>query len=87
MLEGLRTRNPTYDEMAPWFAELVKETTALNERYVRWGAVQSIKFSQVDPFGGDTYTVRQEGGFSTWTIWLDSNGIIQDADNYRMTSE
>jgi bla regulator protein blaR1 len=84
LLDGLRTRNPNYDEMAPWFAELVKETTALNEPYVRWGAVQSITFSQVDPFGGDTYTVRQEGGFSTWTIWLDSNGVIQDAQNYRM---
>lgn len=86
LLDGLRTRTPNYDEMAPWFAELVgnKQTTALNEVYVRWGAVQSITFSQVDPFGGDTYTVRQEGGFSTWTIWLDSNGVIQDADNHRM---
>ena len=85
LLEGLRTRNPNYDEMAPWFADLVKQTTAFNEVYVRWGAVQSVTFSHVDVFGGDDYIVRQEGGFSTWMIWLDSNGTIQDADNYRMS--
>jgi hypothetical protein len=85
LLDGLRTRKPNYDEMAPWFADLVKETTALNGPYIRWGAVQSIKFSAVDAFGRDAYIVRQEGGFSTWTIWLDSNGVIQDADNYRMS--
>jgi bla regulator protein blaR1 len=85
LLEGLRTRRPNYDEMAPWFAELVKETTALNEPYARWGAVQSITFSHVDEYGGDDYIVRQEGGSSNWAIWLDSNGVIQDAANYRMS--
>jgi bla regulator protein blaR1 len=84
-LDGLRVRKPDYDEMAPWLAELVKEATPLNEPYVRWGAVQSITFTRVDGFGGDEYIVRQEGGFSTWTIWLDSAGIIQDVDNYRMS--
>jgi hypothetical protein len=59
--------------------------TALNEPHVRCGAVQSIKFTNVDPFGGDECLVQQEGGFSTWTIWLESNGVIQDAANYRMT--
>ena len=82
---GLITHKPDYDEMAPWLAELVKETTALNESYVRWGAVQSITFTRVDGMGGDEYIVRQEGGLSTWTIWLDSTGIIQDVDNYRMS--
>src|SRR5450631_387544 len=85
LLDGLRMRKPDYDEMAPWLAELVKESAPLNEPYVRWGAVQSITFTHVDGFGGDEYIVRQEGGFSTWTIWLDSTGIIQDVDNYRMS--
>ncbi len=85
-LDGLRVHNPNYDEMAPWLAELVKETTALNEPYVRWGAVQSITFTRVDGFGGDEYLVRQVGGFSTWNIWLDSIGIIQDITNYRMSN-
>jgi hypothetical protein len=47
--------------------------------------VQSITFSHVNSFGGDAYIVRQEGGSSTWIIWLDSNGVIEDADNYRMS--
>jgi beta-lactamase regulating signal transducer with metallopeptidase domain len=83
LLDGLRTHKPNYDEMAPWFADLVKATAAFNEVYARWGAVQSITFSHVDVSGGDVYDVVQEGGYSRWNIWLDSNGIIQDADNYR----
>ena len=33
----------------------------------------------VDEAGGDVYEVGQEGGFSTWTINLNSNGLIEDA--------
>ena len=83
LVDSVRAGKPNYDEMASWFAELVKRTMSFNEVYARWGAVQSIKFSHVDVNGGDVYVVRQEGGFSTWTIWLDSNGLIEDADNYR----
>jgi bla regulator protein blaR1 len=83
LIDGVRAGKPNYDEMASWFAELVRQTTAFNEVYARWGAVRSIKFSHVDVSGGDVYDVRQEGGFSRWTIWLDSNSVIQDADNYR----
>lgn len=82
LFDGVRTREPNYDEMAPWLAQLFKQVTAFNEVYVRRGAVQSIKFIHVDQYGGDTYEVRQEGGISMWTVWVDSNGLIQDADNY-----
>jgi hypothetical protein len=83
LIDGVRAGKPNYDEMASWYAELVQQTMSLNEVYARWGAVQSISFTHVDLYGGDVYVVRQEGGFSTWTIWLDANGVIQDADNYR----
>jgi bla regulator protein BlaR1 len=81
LLRGPITRKPNYEEMAPWFAELVKETTYYNEEYVRRGAVLSVDFDHVDMLGGDMYRVRQEGGFSSWIVWLNSNGVIEDADN------
>ncbi len=84
MIDGVRAGKPNYDEMAPWFAELVKQTLYIYApTYARWGAVQSIEFRHVDMNGGDVYEVRQEHGISTWTIFLDSNGHIEDADNYR----
>jgi hypothetical protein len=81
LLQGLITRKPNYEEMAPWFAELVKETTYYNEEYVGRGAILSVDFDHVDMLGGDMYRVRQEGGFSSWIVWLNSNGVIEDADN------
>ena len=83
LLDDMRTRNPSYDEVAPWFAELLKQTQYLNQEYVRWGVVKFIDFRGVDPNGGDVYEVHQQGGFSTWIVWLASNGIIEDADNHR----
>lgn len=83
LVEGISKRKPNYNEMAPWFAELVKETSYYNEPYVRWGAVLSVEFTDVDLDGGDDYIVRQERGVSTWGIWLDSSGVIVDAQNYR----
>lgn len=81
LIDGLRSGKPNYDEMAPWFAELVRETLGFNRVYERRGAVQSIEFRHVDLFGSDVYEVRQEGGLSQWAIFLDSNGLIEDADN------
>jgi len=87
LIEGIRTRRPNYDEMAAWFAELVKETTSFNEVYVRRGIVRSIEFRKVDAAGYDTYEVHQEGGISLWTISMGSNGLIEDAcnDNLELT--
>jgi hypothetical protein len=83
LIEGIRSRNPNYSELAPWFAELVKETASLNETYVQWSAVQSIDFRGVDRSGYDIYEVHQEGGTSTWSVSVGPNGRIEDADNYR----
>jgi bla regulator protein BlaR1 len=83
LIDEVRADKLNRDEVASWFAELTRQTRAFNEVYARWGAVQSIRFSHVDVNGGDVYDVRQEGGFSRWTIWLDSNGVIQDALNFR----
>jgi bla regulator protein BlaR1 len=84
MIDGVRAGKPNYDEMAPWFADLVKPTLYLYAPiYARWGAVQSVEFLRVDTYGEDVYEVRQEGGISTWTIFLDSNGLIADAQNAR----
>ncbi len=81
VLEGLRADKPNYDEMAPWFAELVRQTRPWNIPYTRMGAVKFIEFRGVNPRGGDVYEVHLEGGIATWIMWLDSNGRIEDADN------
>jgi bla regulator protein blaR1 len=83
LLDDMRTPNPSYDEVAPWFAELLKQTQNLNQDYVRWGVVKSIEFRGVEQNGGDLYEVHQQGGFSNWIVWLTPNGIIEDADNHR----
>jgi hypothetical protein len=46
------------------------------------GAVQSIEFRGVNLSGGDVYEVHLDGGVATWIMWLDSNGRIEDADNW-----
>ena len=83
MIDALRTGQPNYDEMTPWLAKMVKEILAdLQQPYVRWGAVQSIKFTRVDMTGGDVYDVRQDHGRSEWMIYLNASGTIEDTLNY-----
>jgi len=84
VIDGLHADKPNYEEMVPWFAELARRAQGLsfNKPYVQMGAVQSIEFRGVEFGGGDVYEVRQEGGTSTWVIWLDSNGLIEDALNW-----
>jgi beta-lactamase regulating signal transducer with metallopeptidase domain len=84
VIDGLHADKPNYEEMVPWFAELCRQTQGLGlqKPYVQMGAVQSIEFRGVEFNGGDVYEVRQEGGTSTWAIWLDSNGLIEDALNW-----
>jgi bla regulator protein BlaR1 len=82
MIDGVRAGKPIYDEMTPWYAELTRQALYIcAPTYTRRGAVQSIEFRHVDMNGGDVYEVRQERGISTWTIFLDSNGLIEDVDN------
>jgi bla regulator protein blaR1 len=82
LVDGIFKGKPNYDQMAPWYAELVREgSPATRLIYGKRGAVRSIEFRHVDQNGGDVYEVRQEGGVSWWTIFLDSNGLIEDADD------
>jgi bla regulator protein blaR1 len=81
-IDGVLAGKPDYDDMTPWFAELVREGGALTHSiYAKRGAVSSIKFLHVDDTGGDVYEVHQEAGFSRWTVNLNSNGLIEDADD------
>jgi bla regulator protein blaR1 len=82
LIAGVLAGKPDYDQMAPWYAGLAKQTVHLNRRFTRMGAVQSIAFRGVNTLGDDVYEVHQEGGISTWMIALDSNGRIEDADSY-----
>ena len=81
-IDGVLAGKPDYDEMTPWFAELVRHGGPLTHSiYVKRGAVRSIKFLHVDEDGGDVYEVGQESGFSMWKIYLNSNGLIEDAED------
>jgi bla regulator protein blaR1 len=83
LIDGILAGKPKYDEMAPWYAELVRQASPLTRAiYAKRGAVRSIEFRHVDHYGGDVYEVGQEGGISLWTIFLDSNGLIEDADDF-----
>ena len=80
MIDGLRMGKPNYSEMAAWYAEFTKPKVLVYQLvYASWGAVQSIKFSRVDDTGGDVYDVRQEHGQSEWMIYLNTDGLIEDA--------
>jgi bla regulator protein BlaR1 len=81
MIDGLRIGKPNYDEMAAWYAESTKPKVSVYQLiYASWGAVQSIEFRHVDDTGGDVYEVRQEHGRSEWMIYLNTDGLIEDAD-------
>jgi hypothetical protein len=80
MIDGLRMGKPNYSEMAAWYAEFIKpKALGYQLVYASWGAVQSIKFSRVDDTGGDVYDVHQERGQSEWMIYLNTDGLIEDA--------
>jgi hypothetical protein len=83
LVDGILADKPHYDEMTPWYAELVRQAGFLTRAiYAKRGAVRSIEFRHVDQNGGDVYEVGQEGGVSTWTIFLNTNGLIEDALDY-----
>jgi bla regulator protein BlaR1 len=82
ILGELRADKLNYDEMPPWFAELARQARPMNRPYTRMGAVQSIEFRGVNLRGGDEYEVHFDGGVATWIMWLDSNGRLEDSDNW-----
>jgi bla regulator protein blaR1 len=82
LIDGILTDNLPYDAMTPWYATLVREGGKVTRvLYAKRGAVRSIEFHHVSETGADVYHVRQDGGFSTWFIYLNANGIIEDADD------
>jgi hypothetical protein len=83
MIDGV-LNGKCIDEEAPWLRRVCEQTMAelhWNRIYASRGAVQSVIFTRVDEVGQDVYDVRQEGGRSEWAIYLDENGVIQDAQN------
>jgi beta-lactamase regulating signal transducer with metallopeptidase domain len=82
LIDGILAAKPNYDEMTPWYAKLVRDASSVTRAiYAKRGAVRSIEFRHVDQNGGDVYEVRQERGVSSWTIFLDSKGLIADASD------
>ncbi len=82
LIDGILTANLPYDTMTPWYAALVREGGKVTRvLYGKRGAVRSIEFHHVSDNGADVYHVRQDGGFSTWFIYLNANGLIEDADD------
>lgn len=80
LIDGILAGKPNYDEMTPWYAELVREASPITRSfYGKMGPVRSIEFRHVDRIGGDVYQVRQDAGYSTWIVYLNSNGLIEDA--------
>lgn len=82
LIAGIGTDDLPYDAMTPWYAALVREGGKVTRvLYKNRGAVRSIEFHHVSETGADVYHVRQDNGFSTWFIYLNANGIIEDADD------
>ena len=83
LIDGILNDSLPYDTMTPWYAALVREGGKVTRvMYRKRGAVRSIEFHHVSESGADVYHVRQDGGFSTWFIFLNANGIIEDADDF-----
>jgi bla regulator protein blaR1 len=82
LIDGILTDNLPYDRMTPWYAAIVREGGKVTRvLYQKRGAVRSIEFHHVTKTGADVYHVRQDGGFSTWYVYVNANGIIEDADD------
>jgi hypothetical protein len=77
----MRAGKPNYDEMTPWFADLLRQLVpGWSEQVATYGSVQSVEFRRVGILGADVYEVRQERATTYWMISLNSNGLIEDAN-------
>lgn len=82
LIDGILADDLPYDLMTPWYGSVAREGGKVTRvLYTKRGAVRSIEFHHVSETGADVYQVRQDGGFSTWFIYLNANGIIEDADD------
>jgi bla regulator protein blaR1 len=81
MIDAMRRGKPNYDEMTPWFADLVRQLVpGWTDKVANYGSAQSVEFRRVGVLGGDVYEVRQEHATTYWMISLNSNGLIEEAD-------
>ena len=80
LVEGIIAGNPPYDRMGPELAQAVRQQQPVMSRMLAGkGAVTAIRFSGVDPNGGDVFAVLQERGASRWQILLDDKGLATGA--------
>jgi hypothetical protein len=57
----MRAGRPNYDEMTPWYADLLRQLVpGWSDQVANYGSVQSVEFRRVGILGGDVYEVRQE---------------------------
>jgi bla regulator protein blaR1 len=83
LIDGILRGQPRYEEMAAGYGKILRQAWPVTRAtYAKRGAVRSITFRRVDRMGGDVYEVTQESGTSLWTIFMDSNGLIADADDF-----
>jgi hypothetical protein len=75
MLDELARGEPNYDLLAPGMQELTRQQLPrLQETFSSLGAIQSTKFVEVDPQGGDVYDVKFASTSFTVMIALTQDG-------------
>jgi hypothetical protein len=80
LIEGLRTGQPNYEDMAPVLAEATRrQLSSLHKDVSEAGPVQSIHFVGVGNGGVDVYVVQHERRVLYWRLGLDSDGKISTA--------
>ena len=78
--EELARGEPNYDLLSPQMANVTRQQLpALKQRLSSLGPVQSVKFVEVGPSGGDVYEVQYANGGLRWIISLTSDGKLANA--------
>jgi hypothetical protein len=66
---------PNYDLLVPQLADATRnQVPRLKELFSSLGAIQSVKFVEVGPVGGDVYEVQYANGALRWMIALTADG-------------
>ena len=78
--EELARGEPNYDLLSPQMGNVTRQQLpALKQRLSSLGPVQSVKFVEVGPSGGDVYEVQYANGGLRWIISLTSDGKLANA--------
>jgi hypothetical protein len=81
LVEGLARNAPDYGGMSQQFADVTRQQLPqLHDDMAKLGAIQSMKFIEVGPQGGDRYDVTFAGGVRRIAVVLDSDGKIIGAN-------